>query len=40
MDNLKNIDFIQENYYLGIYLLIVVVIFICINLLSKYTCAI
>ena len=40
MDLINNTDFVKENYYLGLYILIIVVIFISINIISHYTCSI
>ncbi len=40
MENIINSNFVKENYYLGIYILIILLIFLSIELLSYYTCAI
>ncbi len=40
MDKINNTDYVQENYYLGLYILIIIIIFIFINILSHYTCSI
>ena len=40
MDLINNTDFVKENYYLGLYILIIIVILISINIISYYTCSI
>lgn len=37
-NNITDLDLVQNNYYLILYLAIIVMIFFSINLLSYYTC--